>query len=132
MHAPVMAPVIEVGLMASFNPFLIPSTHRYVSFGGLSNQVYGHTNAMTLAASLGASIIIPPSVVRNGFDKIYSRQADRNQLLYTYSPFGDLFNEAKIIKHLEGGMQPCYSGSWRLRLGRVRLCYIVYVRGLHV
>jgi hypothetical protein len=73
-----------------------------VSYGGLTNQMYGHTSAMTLAAALGAGLIIPPAVVRNGFDKVHSARPERNQLAYSYSAFSDLFDEATVTSYLQG------------------------------
>ncbi len=73
-----------------------------MSYGGLSNQVYGHTSAMTLAAALGADLIIPPSVARNGFNKVHSMQPKLNQQRFTYTPFAELFDEVSIMSYLKG------------------------------
>jgi hypothetical protein len=95
-------------------PLLPPLFYRYVSFGGLTNQMYGHTSAMTLAAALGCGLIIPPGVVRNGYDKVYSNRAEANEMHYTYSAFGGdggLFDEATITGYLRGARcQPARLG----------------------
>lgn len=45
---------------------------RYVAGTGLINQHYSHIAALSLAAVLGAEVVLPPAMHRSSFEHVFS------------------------------------------------------------
>ncbi len=58
----------------------IPLILRYTACGGLMNQHYSHIAALTLAAALGADVVLPHAVRRDSFANYFSEDPDKNKV----------------------------------------------------
>ena len=70
---------------------------RYSVCGGLINQHYAHITALTLAASLGADVVLPPSVKRDSFGSYFSTFRDRNEVVWAAAPLESLLDVEGLV-----------------------------------
>lgn len=72
---------------------------RYTACTGLMNQQYSHLAAFSLAATLGAEIVLPPAVYRDSFSKHFSTKKEENEVKWSPAPTESLLNVEGIIDH---------------------------------
>lgn len=70
----------------------IPLLLRYTACGGLMNQHYSHIAAITLAAALGADIMIPQALTRDSFASSFHMDPSRNKMQWTTAPFESMWD----------------------------------------
>lgn len=88
----------------------IPVVMRYTACGGLMNQHYSHLAAMTVAASLGADLVLPKALKRGSFNQYFSNDPEKNEVTWSMTPFSSLWDKAHIQHFLrEQGV-----GSWEV------------------
>jgi hypothetical protein len=71
---------------------------RYIACTGLINQHYSHIAAFSLAATLGAELILPPAVCRDSFGHYFSVFKEKNEVLWSPVPLDSLLDVDHIIK----------------------------------
>lgn len=76
---------------------------RYTACGGLTNQLYSHISALTLAATLGAEVVLPPALTRSSFGHYFSMFKELNQVTWSAVPLDSLID----VDH--------YIGYWKER-----------------
>ena len=82
----------------------IPLLLRYTACGGLMNQHYSHISAITLAAALGADIIIPQALTRDSFASYFHMDPARNKMQWTTVPIESLW-DIDYIRRLGSGRE---------------------------
>lgn len=70
---------------------------RYIACTGLINQHYSHIAAFSLAAVLGAELVLPPAVCRDSFGHYFSVFKEKNEVLWSPVPLDSLLDLDKII-----------------------------------
>ena len=71
---------------------------RYTACAGLINQHYSHIAALTLAAALKASVVMPPAVRRDSYAKYFSIFKEKNEVEWTPAPLDTLLDVTKIAQ----------------------------------
>jgi hypothetical protein len=62
------------------------------------NQHYSHIAALTLAAALNASVVMPPAVKRDSYAKYFSIFKDKNEVQWTPAPLDTLLDVKSITR----------------------------------
>ena len=70
---------------------------RYTACTGLINQHYSHIASISLAAVLGAEVVLPPAVKRDSFAHYFSTVKENNQVAWTPAPLDSLLDVDKVI-----------------------------------
>ncbi len=70
---------------------------RYIACTGLINQHYSHIAAFSLAAMLGAELVLPPAVMRDSFEHYFSVYKEKNEVQWSPVPLEALLDVDKII-----------------------------------
>lgn len=70
---------------------------RYTACTGLINQQYSHIAAFSLAAVLGAEIVLPPAAKRDSFAHYFSVFKEHNEVSWTSAPLESLLNVDRLI-----------------------------------
>eukprot|EP00887_Chlorella_sp_A99_P002549 scaffold6.g2549.t1 len=70
---------------------------RYTACTGLINQHYSHIAAFSLAAVLGAEIVLPPAVCRDSFAHYFSVFKEKNEVQWSPVPLDSLLDVEHII-----------------------------------
>ncbi|KAI7838016.1 hypothetical protein COHA_008197 [Chlorella ohadii] len=72
---------------------------RYTACTGLINQHYSHIAAFTLAAALGAELVLPPAVCRDSFAHYFSVYKEKNEVQWSPVPLDALLDVDGIIAY---------------------------------
>ncbi len=72
---------------------------RYTACTGLINQHYSHIAAFSLAAMLGAELVLPPAVCRDSFAHYFSVFKEKNEVQWSPVPLESLLNVDGIINY---------------------------------
>lgn len=72
---------------------------RYTACTGLINQQYSHIAAFTLAAALGAELVLPPAVCRDSFAHYFSVYKEKNEVRWSPVPLETLLDVEAIIRY---------------------------------
>lgn len=72
---------------------------RYTACTGLINQHYSHIAAFSLAAALGAELILPPAVCRDSFAHYFSMNREKNEVRWSPVPLESLLDVDAIIDY---------------------------------
>jgi hypothetical protein len=81
---------------------------RYTACTGLINQHYSHIAAFTLAAALGAELVLPPAVCRDSFAHYFSVFKEKNEVQWSPVPLDALLDVDSIIAYW------CAAAAWHL------------------
>ena len=72
---------------------------RYTACTGLINQHYSHIAAFSLAAMLGAELVLPPAVCRDSFAHYFSVFKEKNEVQWSPVPLDSLLDVEGIISY---------------------------------
>lgn len=72
---------------------------RYTACTGLINQHYSHIAAFSLAAMLGAELVLPPAVCRDSFAHYFSVFKEKNEVQWSPVPLDSLLDVEGIINY---------------------------------
>ena len=72
---------------------------RYTACTGLINQHYSHIAAFSLAAMLGAELVLPPAVCRDSFAHYFSVFKEKNEVQWSPVPLESLLDVDGIINY---------------------------------
>lgn len=72
---------------------------RYTACTGLINQHYSHIAAFSLAAMLGAELVLPPAVCRDSFAHYFSVFKEKNEVQWSPVPLDSLLDVDGIINY---------------------------------
>lgn len=79
---------------------------RYTACTGLINQHYSHIAALTLAAELGAEVVLPPAACRDSFGHYFSTFREKNEVVWSPAPLETLLDVDYLAKYwAERGME---------------------------
>lgn len=72
---------------------------RYTACGGLINQQYSHIAAFSLAAVLGAELVLAPAVKRDSFAHYFSTFKEQNEVSWTAAPLESLLDVDAVVEY---------------------------------
>ena len=86
---------------------------RYTACTGLINQHYSHIAAFSLAAVLGAEIVLPPAAKRDSFAHYFSVFKEHNEVSWTAAPLESLLDVEKLVERWRAKGLSVHKVRWR-------------------
>ena len=70
---------------------------RYTACMGLINQQYSHIAAFSLAAALGAELVLPPAICRDSFEHYFHTNRSKNEMAWAPFPTEGLLDVEGVV-----------------------------------
>jgi hypothetical protein len=90
---------LDVGRNKGFVYKRLRVVMRYTACGGLINQQYSHIAAFSLAAVLGAELVLAPAVKRDSFAHYFSTFKEQNEVSWMAAPLESLLDVDAIVQY---------------------------------